>query len=1142
MIMLSSDIPAKAHRVLHVIILAFLLILVRIGFLCFVEHEFYLELSKKPRKKTLVEKPFRGTIRDRFNIPLAVNKLQYDVAICYDQIRQIPSIQRVKNAQKKLIKIYPRKQYIQHLASLLGKKLDLDPLDIEDLIYSKAALFPSTPFILKEDLSEKLYYELKGLEREYAGICTLKNSKRYYPLNKVGADLIGYVGTVNAQELFSLTSEIRELQEHLQEYEEGHLVFLPRGFSSFQEIKTRLQMLKKKLHTLNDAVGKTGIEAKFDDLLKGSYGKKSFEVNTKGSILRELPGTKKAVPGARILLNISAELQEFAETLLAENESIRETKFAHAGKNHHFVSSPWIKGGAIVAMIPSTGEVVALASYPRIDNNDFVASKASVKTSNVDHWLENTSYIARLWDGKSLLEREWYSFTNHDFYKEEKTLTLERYLEKVLSLHGAAKRAFQRVVTVSTAVELQKNCLFLLDLSEQPSMYALIDALYPPTHEHKPSVFATNPQQIQDICIALNQHEFLVKEARFLLDKVLFDIPYNDDKLLVLDILKLIVPSELFDTELLASVGSDSLSTYRKLSQALAISSDEVRQCAQGCFHLHDFRAWRQQHFKCYLAEQRLKEKKQKRYQKPYTDYLKKLETAQFKEFWQQHRWDLISLFLGLSPSTLSDPSLITHGKYLAACRDQLNNPAHTSSRAMYALETLNHRCQSLDPAVAVRYLKTMRSYRDLSDKLYGYYPQIKKRKGSQTEQDLAGAFYPPTGYGHGRSYGFRQATPLGSIFKIITAYEALIQNYKRAACDPNMDLNPLTIIDEIQPVIAGSDLVLGFHEDGKKITRHYKGGTLPRTHAPLGKIDYIRAFERSSNVYFSLLASDVIQEPNDLTLASLKFGFGNKTGIDLPGEIAGTLPKDLNENRSGLYAFAIGQHSLIATPLQTAVMMSSLVNEGQVLKPQIVHLTAGAKPVSSSTTPENTYAYKDYLNHIGVFFPFFLQAQEPKKEYDIRLFEKTLYRQLFLPPNIKAYLLEGLHSVISSPRGAARAERIRYLYNNTRAMRNYLKLKYQLAGKTSTAEIAYHPTLDRECPPILCQDIWFGGISFQPKTDQAPMTKTNDDIPELAIIVYLKFGDFGKETAPLAGEMVNKWREICHKHGKSSYIDTSSL
>jgi len=1128
--MLSENIPAKANRVLHFIILGFLLIAVRIWFLCVIEHDHYVELSKKPQRKTIIEKPLRGTIRDRFNIPLAVNKLRYDAAICYEQIRHIPSVARVSSGKKNSVKIYPRKEYITRLSQLLGYKLGLDPLDIEDMIYSKAALFPNTPFTLKEDLPEKLYYELKGLERDYAGLCMLKSSKREYPLGKVGSDLLGYIGSVNEEEYFSISHEIRFLQEHLDRYQKDCLTFLPKGFNSLQEIKDRLSFLRKKAYNLNEQIGKAGIEVKCNDLLKGRYGKTLYEVNTKGSIVRKLPGSKEAVSGNRILLNISSELQEFAEALLAENELIREARFPSAAKNHHLLSPPWMKGGAIVAMIPQTGEIVALASYPRSNSNDFVTASAS-SVSRIPQWLEQKSYIGDIWDGKRPLERELYSHKQHDFYQETKNLSLDRYLERILSLHSPVKRALQKITSLGLAIELQNALAFLLDVSEQPYVYALVDTLY--SEKHKPTVFATNPAQIATILAALQHHEFLVKEKKIFLDKILFDIPDNNDKLLLLDIIKMLVCGKTFSPELLKHVEKDSLSIYRKLCQSLAVTTDLVRKLAKEHFHTHDFRQWRTDHFKSYLAQKRLEEKEQKKHQKPYIDYLKALETEQFEAFWLKYKWDLIALFLHI-PYTDTPSALLSYQEHFTHSYNSLSDHPTTQS-INFLISRLHH----LDTSMHIPYLQTMRSYHELKEKLYGYYSQIKKKKGSQLEQDLAGAFYPPGGYGYGRSYGFRQATPLGSIFKIITAYEALKQNYERGVYHHTKDLNPLTIIDEIQPSSKKEGLILGLHEDGRKIPRRYKGGTLPRTHTNLGKVDYIKAFERSSNVYFSLLASDVIQEPNDLVLASLKFGFGNKTGIDLPGEIPGALPKDLYQNRSGLYAFAIGQHSLIVTPLQTAVMLSSLVNHGKVLKPQILQLTAGKTEDFSSPSLEETYDYQEYLHRIGIFFPFFLHVHSPKTKYNIKLFEPTLYRQLFLPANIKEYLLEGMHSVISSPRGAARAEMIRYLYQNTKAMRNYLKLKYQLAGKTSSAEIAYHPTLDRHCPPILCQDIWFGGVSFKNTTTSSSLPKKHEEIPELVVVVYLKFGDFGKEAAPLAGEIITKWREICQKHGCSSYLES---
>ena len=78
------DIPTKANRVLLYILLAFFLILIRMWYLSVIEYDTYLQLSKKPQKKTQWEKPLRGTIYDRFNLPLAINHIQYDASVCYD--------------------------------------------------------------------------------------------------------------------------------------------------------------------------------------------------------------------------------------------------------------------------------------------------------------------------------------------------------------------------------------------------------------------------------------------------------------------------------------------------------------------------------------------------------------------------------------------------------------------------------------------------------------------------------------------------------------------------------------------------------------------------------------------------------------------------------------------------------------------------------------------------------------------------------------------------------------------------------------------------------------------------------------------------------------------------------------------------
>ena len=177
-----------------------------------------------------------------------------------------------------------------------------------------------------------------------------------------------------------------------------------------ESLLNRCQQLKEKAYTLNDFVGKAGIEKQYEQELRGFYGKKIFEVDRKGNCLRELPGGKEPVAGQTIRLSLSAELQQFCESLLIQNEKTRDhcsVGLDPQTKTRKFLKQPLIKGGAIVALDPNSGEVLALAGAPRFDPNDFITtSHRDQKMHRIHRWLESDCYIADLWDGKDFLFRE----------------------------------------------------------------------------------------------------------------------------------------------------------------------------------------------------------------------------------------------------------------------------------------------------------------------------------------------------------------------------------------------------------------------------------------------------------------------------------------------------------------------------------------------------------------------------------------------------------------------------------------------------------------------------------------------------------------------------------------------------------------
>ena len=527
-------------------------------------------------------------------------------------------------------------------------------------------------------------------------------------------------------------------------------------------------------------------------------------------------------------------------------------------------------------------------------------------------------------------------------------------------------------------------------------------------------------------------------------------IPFDPDKALFLDLLRLCVDKTNFTPTLLKHMGDQSLSEFRSLCQLAAQLTEEIRDAAKSDFHKNNFQLWREGHFKEFMREKRHIERVKGRYAKPYVDYLDVEERRQFAEHWQQNRYDY--LYKAIFSENRS-PEL-----------KALLRPLSKSDRHAY--------------------LKALRIFDDLTKPLHTKYPLLRSEEGVNLEKHLASAFYPYMGFGTGRSAAFRQASPMGSIFKVIPAYAGLLQKQREGA----HDINPLTIIDDMQWTNRpGSNAqVLGYLENGEPIKRFYKGGRLPRAYPKIGKIDVVKALERSSNIYFSILAGDVLKSPSSLMNAAISFGIGMPTGIDLPGEYKGMLPDDIVHNKTGLYSFAMGQHSLVVTPLQAASMFCAIANKGELLKPQIVKLSAGF---------------------------------DADKEGYISFQEPIVRDKIDMPEAVQAKLLEGMHQATSGDRGSARPAIIRKPFHDKEALASYNKLHTQMAGKTGTAEILYKQTIDAESRAQVEKHVWFGAISYI------------DDEPELVIVVYSRFGAAGRQGAPIAAKIIDKWREIKQRH-----------
>ena len=160
----------------------------------------------------------------------------------------------------------------------------------------------------------------------FTGVTVQQRTKREYPLGALAAHILGYTGPVSEEELANVP-ENRSIE-------------------------------------LGDTVGKSGIEAFYDNLLAGEHGQRRVIADSHGRVV-EVESETPAKRGSDMYLTIKAPVQYVAETRLAE--LIAPDNVIGQGKG---------VGGAVVAMDVTDGSIIALASYPTFEPETFTGGIA----------------------------------------------------------------------------------------------------------------------------------------------------------------------------------------------------------------------------------------------------------------------------------------------------------------------------------------------------------------------------------------------------------------------------------------------------------------------------------------------------------------------------------------------------------------------------------------------------------------------------------------------------------------------------------------------------------------------------------------------------------------------------------------------
>jgi penicillin-binding protein 2 len=221
-------------------------------------------------------------------------------------------------AFKELSKV-ERNAEISELASLL----QLKPKEIRKELRSHAD-DPLTPVTIKTSVKDNKVNYLYEHQADFPGVEIQPVQLRSYEDGNTAAQLLGYVSEITGEELESRAKD---------------------GYAA------------------GDRIGQTGLEATYDRYLRGLAGEGQVRVDALGRVTSDREYSQLPQPGYSVRLTIDADLQRAAEDALAYGIRL-------AIENDEYYAD----GGAIVAMNPSDGAILAMASNPTYDPKTFVGN------------------------------------------------------------------------------------------------------------------------------------------------------------------------------------------------------------------------------------------------------------------------------------------------------------------------------------------------------------------------------------------------------------------------------------------------------------------------------------------------------------------------------------------------------------------------------------------------------------------------------------------------------------------------------------------------------------------------------------------------------------------------------------------------
>lgn len=285
-----------------VIVLTLLgVLLARLWFLQVIGGGEYQERAEANRLRTVVTEAPRGAITDRTGAPLVTSR---------EVLNLVADPQQLAGPEGTAV--------LRRLSVALGNR----PGYFSAKVRKSQEARPFEPVVLEEETSPALQAYVQERGGQLPGIRLKAAYVRDYPQGALAAHALGYVGPIPAE------SADR---------------YLDRGYQG------------------NETVGRAGIEAEYEQYLRGIAGREQLEVDARGEVVgRGILSQSPPRPGQTLRLSIDLKTQKALEAALRAE----------------VVGSGTSTGAAGVAIDPRTGAVLALASYPTFRPDVFQSGSA----------------------------------------------------------------------------------------------------------------------------------------------------------------------------------------------------------------------------------------------------------------------------------------------------------------------------------------------------------------------------------------------------------------------------------------------------------------------------------------------------------------------------------------------------------------------------------------------------------------------------------------------------------------------------------------------------------------------------------------------------------------------------------------------